>query len=206
LNVKSRVLLVLLVPLIGLAAVRIVERLRVPVVKTVETPMSVETIRAMEQILSTQAWHRFTSLDKAAMYGAARLELCSHYYECSATIVIDSRGRYAVSPLHTDYASDHVQVIRSGPSDWEVAADLHSHPCLPHHATAVFSPEDMSYAITKRTTAYMVDMCTGNVHKFVPGVTKQDEELIDDDVWLSGGKIIGQVAAFKDAPLANEGI
>lgn len=155
---------------------------------------------------STSEWKRFNSLHDAAMYGAARLEQCSRFYECSGFITLDPKGKFAVSPVRTDYASDHVHMDDStNPSDWKIQADIHSHPCLPHHYTGLFSPEDMMGSILGRLTSYMVDMCTGEVHEFIPGVTKPDVTQIDDDTWLSPGKVIGKVVAFKNEPLADEG-
>lgn len=158
--------------------------------------------------VSTAAWPRFDTRRAAALYAAARLEKCSHYYECSGVIVVDPKGKFTVGPVRTDYGSDHVRITNEGvPSDWDIAADFHSHPCVPHHLTSVFSSEDIMGAIMTRTTSYMVDLCTGNVHEFVPGTSKPDTTKIDgQDRWLTGGSIIGQVAAFPAAPLAVEGI
>jgi hypothetical protein len=154
---------------------------------------------------NTDKWHRSGTLHEAALYGANRLEICSHYYECSAMILIDPKGKFTLGPVRTDYNSDNVQVENIAQDGWKVAADIHSHPCVPHHAPWVFSPEDMIGSIVTRTVAFMVDMCTGNVHEFIPGVTRPDSEKIDE-VWLTQGNIIGKVSAFKEEPLAREGI
>ena len=149
---------------------------------------------------------RFDTLHEAVMYSAYRLEACSHYYECSGFIMIDQNGKFTVSPVRTDYESDHVQIKDgAGPTGWVVAADLHSHPCLPRHFPGLFSPQDMMMALTTRTIMYMVDLCTGDVHEFIPGVTKPDEVPVDD-IWLSAGNIVGHTVAWRLAPIANEGI
>lgn len=156
---------------------------------------------------STSEWKHFTDVRSAAVYAAARLETCSHYYECSAVIVKDGKGRFAVGPTRTDYISDSVRIVFSDvPSDWTVAANIHSHPCLPNHAVGLFSPEDIMMAIAHRIPAYMVDLCAGDVHEFIPGVNKPDTVEYDDGVWLTAGTIVGHVAAFKTEPLANVGL
>lgn len=172
-------------------------------------PPSPELLALIHSMIphSTSEWKRFDTLHAAALYGAARLEQCSHYYECAGFITMDTKGKYAVSPVRTDYISDSVNVVKDfNPSNWKIQADFHSHPCLPHHYTGLFSQMDMIGSITERTTAYMVDLCTGDVHEFIPGVTKPDSVETHDDMWLSAGKIIGHVEAFKDAALAHEGL
>lgn len=148
---------------------------------------------------------RFASLHEAAVYGAARLERCSHYYECGAEIATDSAGKFVMSGVTTNYKSDSVRIPEAVPLGFKLVADIHSHPCLPNAYPQVFSPDDIISSITTRTTAYLVDLCTGKVHEFVPGVTKPDEVLIDDDTWLTEGVVIGQVAAFPDEPKAVAG-
>ena len=156
---------------------------------------------------ATVELRRFESLHDAAISAAGRLEECSLYYECSGSIALDSKGKFVVGPVRTDYASDHVAITSFGmPPDWTLAGGIHSHPCLPDHAPEFFSPEDMIGAITTRSVMFMVDLCTGEVHEFIPGETKPDEEEADDGMWLTRGRIIGHVAAFKDQPHAKEGI
>lgn len=148
---------------------------------------------------STISWRKFDTLHEAAVYGAERLEKCSRYYECSGYIVTDKDGKFLMSPVRTDYASDHVRVSEKKPDGTTRVADIHSHPCVPEHVTGKFSPEDMIESITTRTTAYMVDQCTGDVHEFVPGVSKPDDVYDSDaELWLSAGNIIGKVAAYDE--------
>ena len=154
---------------------------------------------------STSEWKTYDSLHEAAVADAKRIAECSVYYECAGEI-FKHDGKFVTGPVHTDYASNHVHVQDDQPTGWGLAADIHSHPCAPPNISQVFSPDDMINAITQRVPAsYMVDLCTGDVHEFIPGVTKIDQEKVDDDVWLSQGKIIGHIAPAK-MPLANEGI
>lgn len=155
---------------------------------------------------STAEWRRFDSLDAAALYAAARLERCSHYYECSGLIVVDPKGKFTVGPVRTDYSSDSVGMSASGvPADWEKAAAVHSHPCVPRHYTYLFSPQDVMGAIGERIINFMVDVCSGAVHKFDPQSDRPDVTKVDG-IWMTGGRIIGYVPAFPDDVKADTGI
>jgi hypothetical protein len=180
-----------------------------PAVDIHSLPPSVQAaIAAFEHAHSTSEWRRFDTLHEAAVWGADRLERCSHYYECSGYVVVDPHGKYAVGPVRTDYIADAVQIHdQDAPADWTVAADLHSHPCVPRHDTGLFSGPDIEGAYATRTTQFMLDMCTGDVHEFIPGLTvPNDVKDHDGDRWLTAGLVIGHVAAFKDEPIANEGL
>jgi hypothetical protein len=173
-------------------------------------PPPTDTLKELlaQQPQSTSEWERFGDLHAAAIYAALRLENCSHYYECSGYIALDPAGKFVVSPVRTDYNSDNVRVEDDeGPSDWKVVADFHSHPCVPHHYTGLFSGEDMIGALMGRKTAFMVDLCTGDVHEFVPGRDRVDVEPIHEgDEFLSPGKVIGHVPAYPNDPQASEGL
>ena len=154
---------------------------------------------------STESWLTFSDLHQAAVVNAQRLEECSRYYECSGSIIVKPNGKFALGPLHTDFQSDHVSIDHSAvPTGWEIAADEHSHPCLPGYATALFSPQDMIGALISNTTGFMVDLCTGDVHEFLPGKTKVNETQVEPGIGLSGGKVIGNVGPAK--PTLTEGI
>lgn len=159
---------------------------------------------------STGAWHRFDTLygvHGAAMYAARRLEQCSHYYECSTFIAKDSHGQFAVGPARTDYKGDGVRISANVPEDWNIVATVHTHPCIANHFPGLFSPDDMIGSITSRTIGFMVNMCTGNIQMFTPGISKADDvELKDEGIWLSAGTVIGTVDAFPDVAKADTGI
>lgn len=167
------------------------------------------TLVPFVKVQTTDNWKRYDTLHEAAVHAAVRLEECSHFYECAGLIVQKPGEKsFIVGPVHTSYQSSHVAIQDEDlPQGWKIAADVHSHPCLPGYVTAVFSPTDLIGALMSRTTSFMVDLCTGDVHEFIPGVTRVDEtKMEDEDVYLTGGKIVGHVAAFKDAALAHEGI
>lgn len=153
-------------------------------------------------------WKHFATLHEAALFGAARLVQCSKFYECAGYIVKDKDGKYVVSPVRTDYASDHVHVPEHNPAETTRVADFHSHPCLPEHVTGKFSPDDVIESISDRVTAYMVDFCTGDVHEFIPGIDKPGQVFdTDADIWMTVGTIVGHIDPVKDVDLtAHTGV
>jgi hypothetical protein len=151
-------------------------------------------------------WKKFDSLHEAATYAALRLEECSHVYECSGVIAQDpADGKYVPGPVRTDYNSSAVQVNRVVPYGWRLVADIHTHPCVPGFHTGIFSDSDLIDSLTSRTISYMVDLCTGDVHEFIPGKSPVDDVKVQEDFYLTAGKIIGHVPAFPDDPKAKEG-
>jgi hypothetical protein len=180
-----------------------------------QTPVTLVPPDEIEELLmrmrgpDVATWHQFDTLHAAAMYSATRLGACSAYYECLGAIYKNATGRFAVGPVHSDYSADSVRSSTgAAPAGWHKVADFHSHPCVPEHLHRLFSLQDVAGLISTRMTGYMVDMCTGDVHEFIPGVTKQDEVLVPEagNRWMTGGSIIGHVQAFKNEPTANEGI
>ena len=158
-------------------------------------------------VVSTGDWKRFDTLHEAVLYSAARLEQCSKYYECSSFFVKDDHGKIAVGPTRSDYASDHVSIRPNAPDSWEILATIHSHPCIPNHYPNVFSPQDMMGSYMTKTTGYMVSLCTGEIHEFIPGKNApNDVHLDDEDIWVSAGTIVGHVDKFPDIAKANEGV
>jgi proteasome lid subunit RPN8/RPN11 len=150
-------------------------------------------------------WHRFATKKEAVLYAAARLVKCSTHYECAGTIAKDSDGRFVAVPVWTNYQSDHVEIHSRVPVGFSVVAMIHSHPCLPGYETGFYSPQDLMASILVRTPSYMVDLCTGDVHQFLPGTDRPDDVQPEgEQIYMSAGTIIGNVGAHDDSK-ANEG-
>jgi hypothetical protein len=149
--------------------------------------------------------HTFDTLREAVLYDATRLEDCSHVYECAGLIARAANGKYVTGPVWSSNFSDHVEMHDKVPYGWTLAANIHSHPCVPAHWTGLFSPADMIGALISRTVGYMVDLCSGDVHEFIPGVTKVDEVLVDD-IYMTGGNIVGHVNAYPKDAIPNTGL
>lgn len=161
----------------------------------------------IQQLNGTSAWHRFDTLQLAAMYAAVRLEQCSYYYECSTFIAKDPNGKFAVGPARTDYSGDSVRIRANAPEDWDVVATVHTHPCIEGHFPNLFSSQDMAGSIMAHTIGYMVSLCTGDVHEFDYMIDSPNNvHLEDEGVWLSAGRVIGRVDAFPNIAKADTGI
>lgn len=136
----------------------------------------------------------FKDLRSAELYGATRAVQCSQYYECGGDIFRTDRGEFVVGRTHSNYAGDELDSQDYDlPPAWVPVADFHTHACLPvTHANEDFSDEDVKGDIAEGTEGVMVDMCTGDVHLFVPGVTPIGEK-ISSEVHDTPGEIIGHV-------------
>jgi len=139
----------------------------------------------------------YDTLEEAAVYGAKRLYLCSHVYECGALIAqrIDDH-KYVIGPVASSYAGDHVNFSRNAPPTVKIVATIHSHPCLPEsHEVPYFSPEDTADDISHGQPGFLLNQCTGEVSVFDPHGKPTFERLpdYDDDVYLSKGVIIGKI-------------
>jgi hypothetical protein len=140
---------------------------------------------------------RYDSLHEAAVAAAVKLYECSHYYECSTVIAKDKAGKFLIRPfLLSNDAGDNTEMSHGVPAGFELAADEHSHPCLPDsHEVSFFSPQDIMENTSTKTIGYMLDQCTGEVHEFIPGVTSPNETEMPGNpgVFSTHGKIVGKI-------------
>ena len=165
---------------------------------------------AIERVPPTDnmaALPRYDSLHEAAVAAAVKLYACSHYYECSTAIAKDQHGKFVVRPyLSSNDAGDNTEMSHGVPEGFELAADIHSHPCLPDtHEVSFFSPADVIEYIASRTTGYMLDECTGEVHEFIPGVTVPNETEMPGNpgTYSTHGLIIGKIPVEGKSVEAN---
>lgn len=121
----------------------------------------------------------FKDLRSAELYAARRAVQCSTVYECGGDIFLTPLGEYVVSRTHSDYAGDELRGIDYNlPESWKAVADFHTHACLPTtHITDRFSDADATGNTAQDTEGVLVDLCTGEVHLFVPGKTPIGERL-----------------------------
>lgn len=175
-----------------------------PVMVAAQTDLPPELVKLLKAE-SNSDWHRFATRKEAVLYSAARLTKCSTHYECAGTIALDSDGRYVSIPVYTNYQSDHVAIHSQVPVGFKMVAMIHSHPCLPGYDTGFYSPQDLMASILSRMPSYMVDLCTGDVHQFLPGTDKPDDVQPEgEQIYMSAGTIVGNVGAHDDSK-ANEG-
>lgn len=149
----------------------------------------------------------YETVNEAAVILSARLYQCSHVYECSGVIALQSDGRYSTSAVRSDEQGDRVSVIKVVPPGWKIVADVHSHPCLPDsHFPAVFSPEDVSSATMHRTPGYMVNLCTGVVRVFDPTKDSPNDAVLEEvDFYGAIGRIVGTIPVDGKSVEPNEG-
>ena len=141
---------------------------------------------------------RYDTLHEAAVVAATKLYECSHYYECGGVIATDLAGKYVIGPGLSSMAhGDETNVPHGVPTGWKFVAEIHSHPCLKDtHEVDFFSPQDLMGYQQGKFVGYMLDMCTGEVHEFVPGRdSPNDTEMLPGNPgdFATHGKIIGHI-------------
>lgn len=137
----------------------------------------------------------YDTLEEAGVHAIERAYKCSHVYECGGPIAKRPDGKFVVGPVLSDEQSDHTTVSHAVPYPFELAADYHTHPCLPDtHEIAVFSPTDLIGSLSTKTVAFMGDLCTGEVHEFDPATDKPNDVMIPGaDVYTSAGRVVGHI-------------
>jgi hypothetical protein len=81
-----------------------------------------------------------------------------------------------------------------------VVADYHNHPCMTRNKefAAFFSAGDVLVNDTFHTVGYLLDGCTGVVHRFDPSQDDRD----DEEVHMTSGRVffltIGHVSGWID--------
>lgn len=139
----------------------------------------------------------YDTLEEAGVHAIARAYQCSHAYECGGPIAQRPDGKFVVGPVYSSYLGDSLEMHHGVPPGWKLVADYHTHPCLPqHHDVPYFSPQDLEGYLSERLPGFMGDLCTGNVHEFVPGKDAPDNEEPPNDpgVHLTQGRIVGHIA------------
>jgi hypothetical protein len=161
-------------------------------------------------IVPLQASHlpTFNTLVEAGVHGIARAYQCSRNYECGGVIAKNLAGKFVMLPVTSDFASDHVSLDDDNlPDGYVLAATYHTHPCIARYITQVFSPSDLMNAILGEAVAFMGDLCTGKVHEFDPNVDKPNTTLVAPNLWLTEGRIVGQITLTEPIKItADEGI
>jgi hypothetical protein len=135
----------------------------------------------------------YDTLDEAGIAGIEQSYVRSQFYEFGGVIVKTTNGKYRISVPETDYAGDSVQISARFHMDYAgyfTVADYHTHTCLPYsHFPAAFSDADVRINTHDGSIGYMGNLCTGDVLRFVPGVTPEnkcfpgDEEPDGDFNW-----------------------
>lgn len=137
----------------------------------------------------------FKDLRSAEMYAAGRAVRCSAYYECGGDIFLTSHGEFVVGVTHSNYSGDELDSQDYKiPEGWKAAADFHTHACLSRtHATGKFSDADVNGNESEDIEGVMVDLCTGDIHLFVPGKTPIGAK-VSFEVHDTPGEVIGHIA------------
>lgn len=134
------------------------------------------TVRADDDVSPDLSPDYYDTELQAAVAGLQMAYNASNSYEYGGVIIRATNGRFRVSRPDTDYRGDGVSIDYSNSyAGYVIVADYHTHPCLPYsHWPAVFSDNDANSNDRTAYVGYMLDMCSGVVRRYIPGVTKRD--------------------------------
>ena len=111
---------------------------------------------------------------------------CGHQdYECGGVIYEWPDGRFTFSRPITDHKPFGVTIPYlysvPPPAGARVAADFHTHACLPQNwrFAPFFSFADANVNDGFHIIGYMLDTCSGLVHRYAPGADDRDDEEVD---------------------------
>ncbi len=151
------------------------------------------------------------ALEYATLEAASRAALIAAYNcseqrrECGGVIYqsVSRAGVYYFTPPVTDDKPFRVNLpmeAEPAPAGWRMVADFHNHPCLKGNKlfAEFFSAGDVLVNDTFKTIGYMLDSCTGLIHRYSPGEDDRDDEEVD----LPSGRVfyltIGHIAGWID--------
>lgn len=132
----------------------------------------------------------FGSIEEAAVYALKNAYDISHYYEVGGVLTRLPNGKFAIGLPSTNWSGVAVS-IDYDPEDYVgvIVGDYHQHPCNPHNfIPQSFSPQDLLEYRIHHVEGFMLDMCTGKVHAFLPG---KDVRTPDDGI--TEGRIVGRI-------------
>jgi hypothetical protein len=159
----------------------------------VNPPRMTQTVPMAPGVVHHVGMKEFDSIEEAAVFAMARIYEWSHYYEAGGVIGKLADGKFAVSRPYTNWSGKQVDLENAYdpdnyPAGTQIVGDYHQHPCNSNRfVPGVFSPNDLKEYRIFRVEGFVLDMCTGNVHAFKPGV---DKEL---DPGETAGRIIGKI-------------
>ena len=135
--------------------------------------------------------------------------------ECGGVIYVstDSKPRFTYTVPITDHRAFGVTIPYlysvAAPAGRRLVADYHNHICSPHNKdfAQFFSYGDASVNEGFKVIGYMLDGCTGNIHRYDPAQDARDDEQVDflphadgtrkPSFYLTIGHISGWVDIFK---------
>jgi hypothetical protein len=158
----------------------------------------------------------YSSIDVAAHDALIDAYNCGEQkQECGGVIYQDDRSRaytYTVPITSGKPFGVTIPYLYSVPPPvgTRVVADYHNHICSPRNAmfAAYFSFADASVNQGFHIVGYMLDGCTGNIHRYDPAQDDRDDEEVDfkphadgtikPPFYLTVGHISGWIDIFQD--------
>lgn len=124
----------------------------------------------------------YATVQEAAVAALKQSYEWSNQYEYGGTVVRTPDGKFAFTRPHTDWRGDSVHVIFNTAEGYTLAADYHTHACLPYsHYPNVFSDRDVWLNDYYATLGYMADLCSGVIRVYDPKVDLHNRCWFNED-------------------------
>lgn len=146
----------------------------------------------------------FATLEQASKAALIAAYDCGHQqFECGGVIFRYANGRYVYTPPATGRMKFALPIayVETPPGARRVA-DYHNHICNAHNwrFAPFFSASDAYTNDGFHIVGYMLDGCSGTVHRYSPGEDPRDDEEVD----LHGGRkiylTIGHITGWIPLP------
>lgn len=134
----------------------------------------------------------FLTLDDAAVHALTLAkQTCDLRYECGG-VIRQTREGYVVSPLVSSQKPFNLDLREPYGDGVDVVADFHTHICSVHNLpfAAFFSTTDADVDDGLHIRGYMLDLCTGNIHRYIPGEDDRDDEEVDFKPHQDGSRLV----------------
>lgn len=147
-----------------------------------------------------------TSLDDVARAALIEAYNCGEQRRECGGVIYERAGKYWYTTPVTDDKAFRVSLpmeAEPAPKGSRMVADYHNHICSSHNKqfAAFFSMGDALVNATFKVVGYMLDGCSGNIHRFDPAIDDVDDEEVDltdgRKFYLTIGHISGWIDIFQ---------
>lgn len=134
----------------------------------------------------------------ATVAAAFKMYQESDVYEYTGLILETDLHTFRVSTPNTSWNAGSVGTqFNNLWQGYTIVAHYHSHVCMPVHAfPGVFSDTDVALYARYSTIGVLLDMCSGRVLEFAPGVDAEDYEF-PDNTFGARGRQLGSIVVWR---------
>jgi hypothetical protein len=148
-----------------------------------------------------------TSIEQVARAALIEAYNCGQQRrECGGVIYYDGKRYTYTVPVSSNkpFGVEVPALAQEPPAGLQLVADYHNHICSARNRpfAGLFSEADVLVDAGFKIIGYMLDGCTGNIHRFNPAVDERDNVEVDfvsgRVIYLTTGYISGWIDIFTD--------